>query len=122
MSSKVIGIDIGTGGTRAVLIDEKGEVLASATHEHVPFASPQNGWAEQDPHDWWHACRQALRKLLRDNSVSGDQIACVGLTGQMHGAVLLDEDRAGAASRADLVRSAYRAECRELNETIGDSA
>ena len=120
MSSKVIGIDIGTGGTRAVLVDEKGEVLASATHEHVPFASPQNGWAEQDPNDWWHACKLALRKLLHDNSVSADEIAAVGLTGQMHGAVLLDEKE--QVLRPALIWCDQRTgeECRILNETIGE--
>jgi xylulokinase len=120
MSGKVIGIDIGTGGTRAVLVDEKGEVLASATHEHVPFASPQNGWAEQDPHDWWHACKQALRKLLRESPVLPEEIVAVGLTGQMHGAVLLDEH--DQVLRPALIWCDQRTgeECRVLNETIGE--
>ena len=92
MNCYTIGIDVGTGGTRAVLVDEQGEVLASATHEHAQFASPQNGWAEQDPRDWWNACRQALGKLIRENAVNKTEIAAIGLTGQMHGAVLLDEN------------------------------
>ena len=50
---KLMGIDVGTGGTRAVVIDARGQVMASATVEHAPFASPQTGWAEQDPADWW---------------------------------------------------------------------
>ena len=91
MTRYIIGIDVGTGGTRAVLVNEQGEVLASATGDHEPFASPQNGWAEQDPHDWWKACKLALNKLLKENGVAGAQIAAVGLSGQMHGAVLLDE-------------------------------
>ena len=48
----VLGIDLGTGGTRAVLMDSTGVIASSATCEHVPFASPKTGWAEQDPHDW----------------------------------------------------------------------
>jgi len=67
-------------------------VLASATHEHLPFASPQNGWAEQDPHDWWNACKQALARLLKESAVQKTEIAAIGLTGQMHGAILLDEN------------------------------
>ena len=49
MASKLLGIDVGTGGTRAVLIDGDGKVVAARTSEHKPFASPQTGWAEQDP-------------------------------------------------------------------------
>lgn len=86
-----LGIDVGTGGTRALVIDEGGRLIASATEEHLPFASPQIGWAEQDPGDWWRACGAAVRKALAQGNLRGDQIVCVGLSGQMHGAVLLDE-------------------------------
>jgi len=86
----VIGIDVGTGGTRAVLVDKIGAVAASATCEHVPFASPQTGWAEQDPHDWWKAAGSAIKQVLA--SATSPNITCVGLAGQMHGAVLLGED------------------------------
>jgi xylulokinase len=88
-----LGIDVGTGGTRALIIDERGRVVASATEEHQAFASPQIGWAEQDPGDWWRACCVAVPKALAQGHVRADQIACVGLSGQMHGAVLLDEQR-----------------------------
>jgi xylulokinase len=86
-----LGIDVGTGGTRALVIDESGRVIASATEEHRPFASPHIGWAEQDPRDWWRACGVAVHKALAQGRLRGDQISCVGLSGQMHGAVLLDE-------------------------------
>jgi xylulokinase len=86
-----LGIDVGTGGTRALVIDDAGRVIASATEEHQPFASPQIGWAEQDPADWWRACGVAVRKALAEGHLRGDQISCVGFSGQMHGAVMLDE-------------------------------
>ena len=86
-----LGIDVGTGGTRALVIDDAGRVIASATEEHRDFASPQIGWAEQDPGDWWRACGLAVQKVLAKAQLRGDQIACVGFSGQMHGAVLLDE-------------------------------
>lgn len=86
----LLGIDVGTGGTRAIIINQTGEVLGSATCEHQAFASPKTGWAEQDPHDWWNACKVAIRRVLEQTGISAEDIACVGLTGQMHGAVLLD--------------------------------
>jgi xylulokinase len=119
MSRYVIGIDVGTGGTRAVLVDEKGEVLASATGEHAQFASPRNGWAEQDPHDWWKACKQALVKLMRENNVSAMEIAAVGLTGQMHGAVLLDENNEVLRPALIWCDQRTQEECDVLNETVG---
>jgi xylulokinase len=116
---KLLGIDVGTGGTRALLIDESGAVIASAIHEHQPFASPRSGWAEQDPQDWWKACQGAVRKLLQQGDVEASEIACIGLSGQMHGAVLLD--RNGEVLRPALIWCDQRtaAECRYLNETIG---
>ncbi|MFZ0807072.1 MAG: FGGY family carbohydrate kinase, partial [Candidatus Sulfotelmatobacter sp.] len=86
-----LGIDVGTGGTRVLIIDERGRVISSAMEEHQAFTSPKMGWAEQDPADWRRACGLAVRKALAGNDLCGDQIGCVGLSGQMHGAVLLDE-------------------------------
>jgi xylulokinase len=110
---------VGTGGTRALLIDESGAVIASAIHEHEPFASPQSGWAEQDPHDWWKACQGALRQLLRDGGIAASEIGCIGLSGQMHGAVLLDRNH--EVLRPALIWCDQRttAECRYLNDTVG---
>jgi xylulokinase len=118
-SPKFLGIDVGTGGTRALVIDAQGRVIASGTEEHVPFASPQPGWAEQDPLDWWRACGLAVQKALKQANVSKDEIACVGFSGQMHGAVLLDSQ--DDVIRPALIwcdqRSARQAE--QLSATIG---
>src|SRR6478752_8370416 len=91
MPAHVLGIDVGTGGTRALIVDEAGRILGSASEEHVPFASPQIGWAEQDPADWWRASTIAIRKALANANLTGNDIACIGFSGQMHGAVMLDE-------------------------------
>jgi len=114
-----LGIDVGTGGTRALVIDEGGRVISSATEEHRPFASPQIGWAEQDPADWWRACGLAVQKALAEGHTLGDQIACVGLSGQMHGAVLLDEQ--ARVVRPALIWCDVRTEkqCHDLTEKIG---
>jgi len=87
---KFLGIDVGTGGTRALVIDGAGRVLASASADHQPFSSPNPGWADQSPADWWKACGLAVRKVLQQSGIKKDEIACVGFSGQMHGAVLLD--------------------------------
>ena len=101
------------------MIDETGAVIASAIHEHETFASPRSGWAEQDPRDWWKACQGAVRKLLRESETSAEEIACIGLSGQMHGAVLLD--RNDEVLRPALIWCDQRtaAECRYLNDTVG---
>jgi len=98
---RLLGIDVGTGGTRAVVVDEAGALVASATAEHAPFASPQTGWAEQDPRDWWRATAESVRAALAKAEVSGDRVACVGFSGQMHGSVLLD--RGGEVLRPALI-------------------
>jgi len=74
------------------LIDERGRIGASGTEEHAAFASPQPGWAEQEPTDWWRACGSAVRSALQKGGIRSDQVACVGFSGQMHGAVMLDAE------------------------------
>jgi xylulokinase len=115
----LLGIDVGTGGTRALILDEKGRVISSATEDHRAFVSPQIGWAEQDPNDWWRACGVAVRNALAQAKLRGDQISCVGLSGQMHGAVLLDEQ--GRVVRPALIWCDVRTEkqCGELTDQIG---
>lgn len=111
-----LGLDIGTGGTRAVLVNSNGKLVASAACEHVPFRSPQPGWAEQAPEDWWRAAQQAIREVL---ALSGAKVEAVGLTGQMHGAVMLDA--AGEVLRPSLIWCDQRtdAECDWLHRQVG---
>src|SRR5687768_12327101 len=116
---KLLGVDVGTGGSRALIIDEAGRVITSATVEHAPFASPQTGWAEQDPRDWWRATTEAVRAVLLSGEVRAGEIGCVGLTGQMHGAVLLDardEPLRPAIIWCDLRTDA---QCRLITEQVG---
>jgi len=120
MPPKLLGIDVGTGGTRAVLIDGEGKVVASRTAEHVPFTSPETGWAEQDPHDWWGAACQAIQQVMRASGTKSSEIAAVGFSGQMHGAVLLDG--AGEVLRPALIWCDQRTaeEAKALTAQIGE--
>jgi xylulokinase len=115
----LLGVDVGTGGTRALLINEEGKIVASATTEHAPFASPQTGWAEQDPNDWWRAGKDAIKRVISESGIKRDDIKAVGFSGQMHGAVLLNE-------RDEVLRPAIiwcdqrtNDQCRALTETVG---
>jgi xylulokinase len=115
----LLGIDVGTGGTRAIVVDERGQIIASATAEHAAFASPQTGWAEQDPRDWWRACGEAVRAVLTQNAIPADSIAGIGLSGQMHGATLLDEH--DEVVRPALIWCDQRtdAQCLAITEKVG---
>ncbi|HEY0101318.1 MAG TPA: xylulokinase [Pyrinomonadaceae bacterium] len=118
---KLLGIDVGTGGTRAVVVDETGRVAAAATSEHAPFVSPQTGWAEQDARDWWRAAGEAVRAVLACGEVRADEIECVGLSGQMHGATLLDER--DEVLRPSIIWCDVRTgeQCRALTSQIGET-
>src|SRR5258708_6190359 len=85
-----LGIDTGTGGTRALLIAADGRVVSGFTgpHEDVQMAQPL--WAEQRPENWWDAARAAIGGVLKQSGARGEDVAGVGLSGQMHGLVLLD--------------------------------
>ena len=69
-----LGIDVGTGGSRALVMDAGGKVVASASAEHQHFASPKPGWAEQDPRDWWKAGGEAVRKALATSGLRAEDI------------------------------------------------
>lgn len=102
-----------------MIIDERGRVAGSASAEHAAFASPQIGWAEQDPADWWRAAGIAVPQALEKAGLRAEDIGCVGFSGQMHGAVMLDDcDR---VVRPALIWCDVRTErqCRSLTEKIG---
>jgi xylulokinase len=118
---KLLGIDVGTGGTRAVLLEASGRVVAASTAEHAPMDSPQIGWAEQSPEDWWRAACQAIRDCLAKGATSASEIGGIGLSGQMHGLVLLDAD--SRVLRPALIWCDQRTEkeCHEITEGAGAS-
>ena len=88
--SLFMGIDVGTTGSKVLLIDERGRVIASHTTEY-PLYTPRVGWTEQNPEDWWAATVQSIRAVLEKARAKPEDVEGVGLTGQMHGLVMLDE-------------------------------
>jgi len=114
-----LGVDIGTGGTRALLIDASGVILASCSTGHAPIHSSQIGWAEQDPEDWWRAAKASIGGVLAQAGKDAAAIRSIGLTGQMHGCVMLDAQ--GEVLRPALIWCDQRTQpqCDWLNERIG---
>lgn len=86
-----LGLDVGTGGSRALLVDAKGRVRYSFTAPHAEMKMLKPLWAEQDPDDWWRAGQMAIQGVLREARARGNDVVGIGLTGQMHGLVVLDE-------------------------------
>lgn len=89
--SYLMGIDIGTTSARAIIIDEEGKLLGAGVYEY-PLYHPQPLWAEQDPQDWWEGTKKSIGKALKEADVKPQEIGGIGLSGQMHGLVLLDEN------------------------------
>src|SRR5258705_13130242 len=85
-----LGIDVSTTGSKALIINEAGSVVATASTPHT-LSTPRPLWSEQHPQEWWDAASASIGKALSTAGISGEQIAAVGLTGQMHGLVLLNE-------------------------------
>lgn len=116
--SYLLGIDIGTSGTKTLLCDHRGTVMATATAEHG-ISSPQPGWSEQDPLQWWDATCKATKAVLAKAKVRGDQVTAIGLSGQMHGSVFLADDE--VPLRPALLWNDQRtaAECAEIESKAG---
>ena len=90
--SYLLGIDIGTSGTKTGLYNYDGKLVASAFADY-PLMQPQVGWVEQNPEDWWQAVKATIRSILNKPGISATEITGIGLSGQMHGMVLLDKNR-----------------------------
>ena len=114
----VIGVDLGTSGTKTVLFDETGRVIASHTIEY-PLYQPQNGYAEQEPADWREAAFATIRAVMDKSGISPDAVKGIGLSGQMHGLVMLDAEN--RVLRRSIIWCDQRtaAECAEMTETLG---
>jgi xylulokinase len=112
----MLGLDIGTSGSKAILCDEKGHLLASSVSEY-PLLTPFPLWSEQDPAEWWQGAKQALKAVLA--GIDPGEVVGLGLTGQMHGSVFLDaQDK---VIRPALLWNDQRTaqECQQITDRIG---
>ena len=120
MSNKrfFLGIDVSTTGSKALLIDGQGRVVSSATSPH-PISTPQPLWSEQDPHDWWQSSQKSIRNAMVKAGAQSTDILAIGLTGQMHGLVLLDAQN--RVLRPAILWNDQRtaAECEEITNKSG---
>lgn len=114
----LLGIDISTTGAKALLVDGGGRVLSSATSP-LALSTPHPLWSEQDPDDWWTGIRESISQALVAAGVSGSEIAAIGMTGQMHGLVLLDEQ--GHVLRPAILWNDQRTgdQCDEIRSILG---
>ena len=110
----LVGIDVGTSAVKTVLFDENLCKINSVTIEY-PLYQPQNGWAEQNPEDWWNATLRSLEKVTQ----TVDRIDCIGLSGQMHGLVMLDSS--GNVLRPAIIWCDQRTEkeCAQITDSVG---
>ncbi len=113
-----LGIDVSTTGSKALLIDSAGSVIASASTPHS-LSTPRPLWSEQDPQDWWNATVNSIRTVLQQSGIPAGAISAIGLTGQMHGLVLLD--KAGTVLRPAILWNDQRTQdqCDEIHARIG---
>ncbi len=114
----LIGIDCGTSGTKTVLFDELGKVISSATIEY-PMYQPQNGYAEQEPGDWVNAMVKTIQTVMAKSGVKKEDVKGIGISGQMHGLVMLDKDN--NVLRKSIIWCDQRTadEVEEMNRVIG---
>ena len=114
----LMGLDISTTGAKALIIDESGAVIAVANTPQ-PISQPKPLWSEQNPADWWAGISASIRSALAQSGLTGGDIAAIGLTGQMHGLVLLDDQ--GEVLRPSILWNDQRtqAQCDTMTERIG---
>lgn len=114
----LLGLDVGTSGVKALLIDNAGKVNAEAIHGY-PLLTPRPLWAEQNPRDWWDAAVKSVREVIAKSRVNPGRIAGIGLTGQMHGLVLLD--KGGKVLRPCILWNDQRSakQCSTMTERLG---
>ena len=114
----ILGIDVGTSSVKCIIIDEDGRIVSSYT-DNYPIYTPKAGWSEQKPQDWWEATKKAIRNTIKKDSIIASRISALGVSGQMHGLVALDEE--DNVIRPAILWNDQRTqiECKEITEIAG---
>ncbi len=117
----LLGIDLGTTGVKSLLIQDTGGIVAAATQEY-PLSTPRPNWSEQSPEAWWRATSRSIKEVLQKSGIDAGRVAALAISGQMHGAVLLDA--AGKVLRPAILWNDGRsgAQCAEITERAGGPA
>lgn len=115
----LLGIDIGTSACKAALFDRKGQVLAAANGEY-PVYYPEEGWAEQNPEEWWSAVCEAVRQVIRKAGIQPEEIAGVGIDGQSWSAIAIDKGGKVLTNTPIWMDTRAQSICDRLNEEIGE--
>lgn len=113
-----LGLDIGTSAVKALLMDQNGEIAAENS-ESYPLSTPNPGWAEQNPADWWQASQKVIKDLIAENEIEAEKIKAISFSGQMHSSVFLDQKM--EVIRPAILWSDTRTskECREIEKRVG---
>ena len=114
----LLGIDIGTSACKVAVFDREGQVMASGSGDY-PVYYPKEGWAEQDPEEWWTAVCGAIQKTLHKGGISPEQIAGVGIDGQSWSAIAIDQEGKVLTNTPIWMDTRAQSICDRLNEEIG---
>ena len=114
----ILGIDLGTGSVKTILVDSDGNIIGSSSREY-PTSYPNPGWVEQDPEDWYYAFKNTFKEMMKEADIDPDRISAIGVTGQMVGLTCLDRD--GAVLRNTILWNDQRAteQIKWLKENLG---
>ncbi|MCE5285995.1 MAG: xylulokinase [Pelosinus sp.] len=114
-----LGIDLGTSAVKLLLMDGVGQVIQTVSKEY-PVYYPKTGWAEQNPEDWWQATRDGIKEILENTDSTGKNVQGIGLSGQMHGLVMLDQNNQILMPAILWCDQRTQAECDYINDKLGD--
>lgn len=117
--AKFIGIDIGTSSVKVVVIDYEGNIITQSSSNY-PLLTPSEGFVEQDPEAWWNATKEAIRKALSSREINPEEVKAVGLSGQMHGTVIVDRKLRPLRNAIIWADSRSYNQCKEIQERLGD--
>ena len=115
----LLGVDFGGSSSKATLLREDGVVAATASREY-PTYYPENGWAEQDPEDWWNAAAATIRGVLEKSGVNPGDVRGLGISGQMHGLVLTDAQGNPLGRSLIWCDGRTQRECEEITQAVGE--